>query len=240
MSKGGFVFVEEFVEVGIREARLFGGEGDDFFVIEGDFELFGDEFTDLLAGRAVLAGDGNNDTWARFDDGLSRCNRGGCGRECLEVLLRKDEGEDDTDSIGDGGGPEDASDAEVVRQDVAEWNEENDVTSERYNGSFQRLADGLKEDGGHFDEAGEGDEEHEDAEGFDGEVHVEGVAGAEDADDRGREELKAGGGDETSDNSNDEDDFVGFADAVEFFGAEVVAEDGLGAAGEADDDVDDD
>ena len=77
-----------------------------------------------------------------------------------------------------------------MRQEQGQGDEAGQVADERGGGRLPRFAHGLEEDGGHLDEAGEGDEGEEDAEGLDGKLPIQRVALAENAHDELRAKLK--------------------------------------------------
>ena len=45
----------------VRQAALLRGEGDDFLIVKGDAQLFGERLADLAAAAAVFTADGDNE-----------------------------------------------------------------------------------------------------------------------------------------------------------------------------------
>ena len=127
-----------------------------------------------------------------------------------------------------------------MRQEQGQGDEAGQVADERGGGRLSRFAHRLEEDGGHLDEAGEGDEGEEDAEGLDGKLPIQRVALAENAHDELGAKLKDQRRGKAHGQGGGQDQLVRLADAVVFLRAVVIAQNGLAAQDHADDDVDDD
>ena len=137
-------------------------------------------------------------------------------------------------------GPQSALHPQKLGQDHQSRQQKQDLTGQRYQGGLHRLADGLEKDASAQLEAVQGDEEQEDFQALHRKLLVQCRLGAEDADDGLREQLEHRRAQGHHHGGTAHRQEIGFSGPVHLPCAVVVADDGLGAHGDADHNAGDD